>query len=265
MAPELPPYEVYAIRYATVERRAEENFIGGDPHTGGMTMDYFIWVARNPQHCFVIDTGFNAQAAARRGRIFLRSPEESLRHLGIEAASVEEVIITHLHYDHIGNFDLFPRARFHLQEREMAFATGRHMGSPFFSRAYEPDEIAAMVRYVHAGRVVFHDGDAPLAEGVSVHLIGGHTHGLQAVRVWTRNGWLVLASDASHYRRNLGEGRPFPIVFDVGAMFDGWRRLKTLVDDPHYIIPGHDPEVMQDFPAPAQGMAGFVVRLDSKR
>src|SRR3989304_5742670 len=164
---DLIPYEVYAIRYATVERRADENFIGGDPHDSGMAMDYFIWVARNSIHSYVVDTGFNEKTAARRRRHYLRSPVESLRQLGIEAGEVKDVIITHLHYDHIGNFDLFPRARFHLQEREMAFATGRHMGSPFFSRAYEPDEIAAMVRYVHAGRGVFHDGDAPLAEGGS--------------------------------------------------------------------------------------------------
>jgi hypothetical protein len=46
---------------------------------------------------------------------------------------------------------------------------------------------------------VFHDGDEEIQPGLSVHLIGGHTMGIQSVRVMTRNGWLVLASDASHY------------------------------------------------------------------
>ena len=173
--PEPTPYEVYAIRYATVARKSAENFIGGDAHEAGARMDYFVWLARNAERTFVIDTGFNEAAAGKRKREFLRSPAEGLRLLGIDAATVENVIVTHLHYDHIGNFDLFPRARFHLQDRELAYATGRYMSMEFFSYAYELEEVLAMVRNVYAGRVEFHDGDAEIAPGVSVHHIGGHT------------------------------------------------------------------------------------------
>ena len=72
--------------------------------------------------------------AARRQRTFLRCPVQSLALLGIEATTVSDVILTHLHYDHVGNFDRFPAARFHLQEREMAYATGRYMRSMSRSR-----------------------------------------------------------------------------------------------------------------------------------
>src|SRR5690606_22042477 len=116
-------YEVYAIRYATVARRSVENFIGGDPHESGARMDYFVWLARNRSRTFVVDTGFNEAAARKRRRDFLRSPVEGLRLLGVDAAQARDVIITHLHYDHVGNFDLFPNARFHLQDAELAFAT----------------------------------------------------------------------------------------------------------------------------------------------
>jgi len=258
------PFEVFAIRYATVARRAAENFIGGDPHASGMSMDYFVWLARNSEYTFVIDTGFNAAAAARRRREFLRSPVDGLRLLGVDTATVKEVIITHLHYDHIGNFDLFPQARFHLQDAEMAYATGRYMSRGFFADAYEPEEIVGMVRNVYKGRVDFHDGDAELAPGLTVHLVGGHTLGLQIVRLWTRIGWLVLASDASHYYANMNEGRPFPVVADVAAMIDGWRLMQTMVDDPANIIPGHDPEVMRLYRAPAPDLEGIAVRLDTK-
>ena len=94
----------------------------------------------------VIDTGFNAAAAARREREFLRPPVEGLKLLGVDAAEVRDVIITHLHYDHVGNFDLFPKATFHLQDREMAYATGRHMAVGHFAHAYEVDEVVGMVR-----------------------------------------------------------------------------------------------------------------------
>ena len=256
-------FEVYAIRYATVERRAGENFIGGDAHEAGMPMDYFVWLAKSATQTWVIDTGFNEAAATRRKRRFLGSPVDGLRALGVEAADVTRVVLTHLHYDHVGNFDLFPNATFHLQDRELAYATGRYMAHGFFSGAYELDEITAMVRHVYAGRVAFHDGDAELGPGISVHRVGGHTKGLQVVRLWTRGGWLVLASDASHYFANMEAGRPFPIVADVTEMFDGWARLLELAGDPARIVPGHDPEVMQRFPVVPGGFDGGIVRLDT--
>jgi len=261
---ETEPYDVFAIRYATVARKGAENFIGGDPHEAGDRMDYFVWLARNSRHTYVIDTGFNEDAAKRRKRDFLRSPAEGLKLLGVDAASVKDVIVTHLHYDHIGNFDLFPAAQFHLQDREMAYATGRHMATPFFSHAFELDEIVAMVRNVYAGRVTFHDGDADIAPGLSVHFVGGHTLGLQVVRIWTRLGWLVLASDASHYYRNMEDGRPFPVVANVTQMVDGWKRMRELVDNPHYIIAGHDPLVMRRYSPPGPDLEGIVVRLDAE-
>jgi len=258
------PFEVYAIRYATVARRGAENFIGADPHESGARMDYFIWLARRASEVFVIDTGFNEAAARRRRREFLRSPAAGLKLLEVDAARVTDVIVTHLHYDHVGNFDLFPSARFHLQDREMAYATGRYMATEFFAAAYELDEIVAMVRNVYGGRVRFYDGDAEIASGLSVHLVGGHTKGLQVVRLWTRLGWLVLASDASHYAANMDEGRPFPVVADVTAMVDGWRRLRELASAPQYIVPGHDPAVMQRYRAPSRELEGIAVRLDAE-
>lgn len=120
-----------------------------------------------------------------------------------------------------------------------------------------------MVHRVYAGRVSFYDGDVELAPNISLHHVGGHTKGLQVVRVWTESGWLVLASDASHYTANMEENRPFPVVIDIGEMVDGWHKIRTLVDAPKRIIPGHDPQVMHDFQAPALAMAGIVVRLDA--
>jgi len=113
-------YELFAIRYATREARRSEHFIGGDPHDGPMPMDYFMWLARGGGRTFVIDTGFNAEISRKRKRTFLRCPVETLGAFDISANDVEDVILTHLHYDHVGNFDRFPNARFHLQECELA-------------------------------------------------------------------------------------------------------------------------------------------------
>jgi glyoxylase-like metal-dependent hydrolase (beta-lactamase superfamily II) len=256
-------YELYAIKYAALgPRKASENFIGGDAHEQASDLNYFVWLARSDQRVFVIDTGFDAIRAERRGRRMITPPDKSLRLLGVDAAQVKDVIITHLHFDHVGNFGLFPAATFHLQDDEMVYATGRHMAHKFFSYAYEVEEVVGMVREVYKGRVCFHDGDAELAPGLSVHRIGGHTMGLQAVRVRTRAGWMVLASDAAHLYANMTETRPFPIVFDVGQMVKGYRRLRELADAPELIVPGHDPLVMQRYSAPRNDLEGIAVRLD---
>jgi glyoxylase-like metal-dependent hydrolase (beta-lactamase superfamily II) len=257
-----PVYEVYAIKYAHHERRASHNFIGGDPHDGPMPLDYFVWLVRGQGREVLVDTGFSAAMAARRGRQHLRCPTEGLRSLGAEAHGIKDVIITHLHYDHVGGFELFPRATFHLQEREMRYATGRYMCQECFRGAFEAEDVVGMVRRVYEGRVQFHDGDAELMPGISVHLIGGHTMGLQVVRVATRRGAVVLASDASHFYANMEQVRPFPIVWSVAEMVDGYRRLRDLAESPAHIIPGHDPLVLQRYPAPSGALEGIVARLD---
>jgi glyoxylase-like metal-dependent hydrolase (beta-lactamase superfamily II) len=257
-----PEYEVYAIKYAHHARRASENFIGGDPHDGPMPLDYFVWLIRGAGREIVVDTGFSAPMAAKRDREHLRCPTEGLGFLDVDAKKIKDVVITHLHYDHVGNFDLFPAATFHLQDLEMHYATGRHMARPVFSGAYEVEEVVGMVRRAYAGRVRFHDGDADLAPGVSLHLIGGHTMGLQVVRVATRRGWLVLASDASHFYANMEQVRPFPIVYSVADMVEGYDRLRALADSREHIIPGHDPLVLERYPAPSKALQGIVARLD---
>src|SRR5215204_5450196 len=118
-------YEVFAITYARHDRNAAANFIGGDPHDGPMPLNYYVWVIRNAARTIVVDTGFDRRGAEKRGRELLRPLPEALEALGIDRASVANVVITHMHYDHCGNDGLFPNARFHLQDAEIAFATGR--------------------------------------------------------------------------------------------------------------------------------------------
>jgi glyoxylase-like metal-dependent hydrolase (beta-lactamase superfamily II) len=257
------PYEVYAVRYARHERTARANFIGGDEHDGPMPLDYFVWLARNDEHTFVVDTGFDAEVARSRGREIIRPVGDGLAALGVETGAVADVIVTHMHYDHAGNHHLFPRARYHLQDAEMDYCTGRCMCHPALRHAYDAEDVTQMVRKVFDGRVAFHAGEAEIAPGLSLHHIGGHTRGLQAVRVWTRRGWLVLASDAAHFYANMDEARPFPIVHDVAAMLEGHRTLKSLASADDLVIPGHDPLVLARFPPARPDLAGHIARLDA--
>lgn len=256
-------YEVFAIRYATRAATRSANFIGGDPHDGPMRMDYYVWVAKSATQTFVIDLGFTAEVAAQRGREMLLLPTEGLKLVGVDPDEVKDVIITHLHYDHVGTFERFPQARFHLQDAEMDYATGRHMRHKRFNHGYEVDDVVGMVRMVYKDRVKFHAGDAELAPGLSVHHIGGHTAGLQCVRVFTKRGWVVLASDASHYYEHMETGRSFTTVFHVGQTLEGYDTLRQLADSPNHVVPGHDPLVMTRYPAVSPALEGIAVRLDT--
>jgi glyoxylase-like metal-dependent hydrolase (beta-lactamase superfamily II) len=157
-------------------------------------------------------------------------------------------VITHLHYDHAGNLGAFPNARFHLQDSEMIYATGRCMCHPRLRYPFEIEDVVTMVRRVYAGRVNFVDGDDEIAPGISLHHVPGHTRGLQCVRVETARGPVVLASDAAHFYANMERQNPFPILVDLAAMMESWRKLGRLAGDERRIVPGHDPLVMQRYP-----------------
>jgi hypothetical protein len=135
---------------------------------------------------------------------------------------------------------------------------------------FEEEDVVAMVRRLFAGRLVFHDafhdafhdGNEELAPGLSLHYVGGHSMGLQMLRVNTRRGWVVLAADAVHLYANLTRGIPYPILYNAAEVVQGYRRAYALASSPDHVIPGHDPLVLQRYPAAAPGLQGWAARLD---
>jgi glyoxylase-like metal-dependent hydrolase (beta-lactamase superfamily II) len=258
---EAPNFEVYAVRYATREARRSERFYGHDPHDGPMPMDYFVWAAVSPDHTVVVDAGFTADVAARRGREHLLRPAEGLEALGIDCARVPYVVLTHLHYDHVGNLEDFPAATFVVQEEEMAFWTGRYAGKEHFRTLIEADDVLYLVRENFRGRLRFVAGSQEIVPGVEVHRTGGHSAGLQVVRVKTIRGNVVLASDATHFYANIEEDRPYGIVSDLAQMYGAFDLVRSLSDSPDHVVPGHDPLVMERFPPAGERLEGVAVRI----
>jgi glyoxylase-like metal-dependent hydrolase (beta-lactamase superfamily II) len=256
-------YKIYAVKYAHHDRRAHENFLQADPHDSGpMPLDYFVWAVIGEERTFILDTGFDRAMAQKRGREFLTPPGDGLQMIGIDPASVKDVVISHMHYDHTGNNELFPNATYHLQDREIAFCTGRCMCHPNLRRSFEEADVAAMVGRLFRGRVQFHNGVDELAPGVTVHHVGGHTDGLQVMRVKTARGWVVLAADASHFYANFEQMRAYPTVYNVGDMLEGFATVRRLATSLQHVVPGHDPMVFDRYPAAKPGLEGIAVRLD---
>lgn len=256
-------YEIYAIKYAELTRRASENFIDGDPHDESlMPLNYYVWAIIGADRTIVVDTGFGPRMAKKRGRQITQAVDRGLQALGVDLAKVQDVIITHLHYDHAGNDELFANATYHLQDKEMSYATGRCMCHREISKAFEPEDVARMVHRVFDRRVQFHDGSEEIAPGITVHHVGGHTMGLQSVRVSTTRGHVVLASDASHFYAHIEQNRAFPILYNLAELLEGYRLLRRLASSDQHIVPGHDPLVLDRYPAASAETEGWIARLD---
>ncbi|TMR97657.1 N-acyl homoserine lactonase family protein [Nonomuraea basaltis] len=244
-------FRIYAIRYAQRDAKRGEHFHGYDPRgEDPHPTSYYVWLAVNDEHAVVIDTGISPARAARvEGLDYRRSPVDAVAALGVPADAVDHVVLTHLHYDHTGTAREFGSARYVVQQAELDYWIG-----PWARRIarerwlLNDDDLASLREARKEGRVLVTDGDAFVVPGLSVHLVGGHTAGMQVVRVRTARGHVVLASDASHFYENLEDDRPFPILHSMPGMYGAFDRIKELAGDPELVVAGHDPLVLERFP-----------------
>lgn len=246
-------HRIYVLRYAERVARRQQQFYGAvDRPDDPMPLGYFVWLIVGPHGPVLVDTGFTAATADRFGRTYVTSPRDAVAAAGVDPDSLKTVVLTHLHYDHAGCVADFPAASFVLQDKEMAFWTGRHAPHVAAGLGLKhlvlPEDVLAVCEANFAGRVRFVDGDAELVPGISVHRVGGHTPGMQVVRVATALGHVVLASDATHFHENIDRNRPYAVLDSVPGALDAFAAVRALASDPALIIPGHDPSVLDRFP-----------------
>jgi glyoxylase-like metal-dependent hydrolase (beta-lactamase superfamily II) len=258
------PYQIYAIRYARLHRLRRDNLLLCPEGEANLVMpiDYYFWVVRNAERTLVIDTGYAPDLAVQLGRRFECDPMNTLRAIGVEPGEVENVVLTHLHYDHAGNTGAFTRAHFHCHEAELSFAEGWYSREPAFSFLYRREHIESVKALLDAGRVTLLRGDFEIAPGVELFHIPGHSPGHMSVRVATERGPVVLAVDAAHFKANMVERRPYPLYTDLEQIVRGYDRLRALAPDLDHIVCGHDSDTIDLYPPAAPDLAGKVVRLD---
>ena len=243
-------YQIFQLRYAqAASRSVHENFVFRDMHDGPMPLDFHLWIVRNAHRTILVDTGFTERQSKERGRKLDFDPLDGLKRLGIDPDQVEHVIVTHLHYDHAGNIGRLPKACFHVQDAEVSYATGRCMCDHLLRWPFDVEDVVSLVRSTYAGRVTFHDGEGAPFPGITVHCLPGHSKGMQAVRIKTQRGPVLLASDVSHYYANFVRRAPFILTIDAEQTLDSYSRLLSLVGgDVQRVIPGHDPKVRRLYP-----------------
>lgn len=254
-------WEVFAIKYAdrAGTRSRGDSFIFDEAPDELHSIDYFMWLLRSGNRVILVDSGYDAGEGLKRERPIRIDPGEALKPFGLAPEDIDELIVTHLHYDHAGGLHLFPNAKLHMQASEMAYATGPCMCHDTLKMPFTANHVCEAIKRLYSGKVTFHEGDGQIADGVTVHCIGGHSRGLQCARVRTSAGWLVLASDATHFYENIWSRKPFPIVVDIEDMLRGFETLEQLSSAPGLVIPGHDPLVFDYFPSELEPT---ILRLD---
>ena len=252
MSAEGPAREVLAVKYGyRVTTRAESylNFnLYGEPDAD-LDIDYYFWVIRDSRGVFLVDTGFAPEAGDRRRRVHYTTPAEILPGFGIAPEDVTAIVITHAHWDHIGNVRQFPRAQLVMTEAEFAFWTSPLAGRKHFAAHSEPEEIALLRQAREEDRLTLFTGQHTLVPGIELVEVGGHTPGQLIASVATpEGGTAVLASDALHFYEEVERDRPFAILANLPAMYRAYDTLAQLATQPGtHLVAGHDPLVRSRF------------------
>jgi glyoxylase-like metal-dependent hydrolase (beta-lactamase superfamily II) len=170
--------------------------------------------------------------------------------MGLDAGDVTAVVLTHAHWDHVGNLREFPRANIVMAAAEYAFWTSPLAARWQFAAQAEPDELALLAQARAEDRLTLVAGQHTLAPGVELIEVGGHTPGQLIVSVTTRGGpvtpasTVVLASDAMHFYEEVERDRPFAVRTDLPGMYRAYDTLAQLAGQPGTrLVAGHDPAV----------------------
>lgn len=258
-------YEVTAIRYGSLRSTREDLYYRwssyGDPG-GELEMAYYFWLLRNAERTVLVDTGFGAAAAARRGRTCLIEPVEALGRLGVAPAEVSTVIVSHFHYDHVGNLAAYPDAELIVGQTELDFWTGPLARRGQFAPHVDRPDIERIAAEVAAGRARTTAGEEEVLPGIRTIEVGGHSPGQLLIAVAGEDGGqVVLTSDAVHFYEEMESDRPFGVIADLGAMYSAYDTVAELAaGEGTAIVAGHDPAVMERF-AGEGGAAEFAVQV----
>ncbi|MCX6539508.1 MAG: N-acyl homoserine lactonase family protein [Acidobacteria bacterium] len=248
-------YEVYAVRYGILpDFRVSALVVGAEP-TRRLDIPVAFWVIKAPgRRVFLVDCGFYRDNLIQQWKVkdYVRPPA-AIAALGLQPEDVTDIVITHMHWDHAGSLDLFPKAAIWIQRDEFTYYTGDAWQPGGSHGGIEAADVQALVRANTEGRVKLLQRDQEILPGLEAHQGGCHTHASQFLSVKTDAGTVVVASDNVYLYENLEKQAPVAGA-DRACNLDAQKRILQLASDPRLVVPGHDPAVFTRFRAVAPGV-----------
>ena len=216
-----PLYEVYAIQYATVPGFKVSNLIAGADTSRRLDLAMSIWLIKSPDgRMIVMDAGFKREDLIQRWKpVDYVTPAAALERFGVRREAVTDLIISHVHWDHLDGADLFPNARIWIQKDEYEHhidSTGKRLAN-----AIDTADATMLYNMKRAGRVTLVDGDArEIIPGITVYIGGKHTYQSQFAGVNTAARTVVLASDNMYLYESLDKHLPISQTLDAASDLD---------------------------------------------
>ncbi len=238
-------YSITPLVIAAFESPEPRLFYLGDPEKTVPTISTFF-LLQSEEKVILIDVGFTAkyfkQYMPDVKQEAGRDPVSLLKANGVAPEGVDEIILTHAHFDHLSDvIHEFKNARIYIQKEEVDFVT--HPPHPWFSEFVDMELIQQLIQE-GAPRFNLIDGEIELFPGIRTILTPGHTKGHQSILVETESGTCCITGDAAFNYRNLDE--------DIGLGFNcclidtlqSLQKLRTLSEQGVRMLPGHDPEML---------------------
>ena len=254
-----PTYEVHAVHYGTLAQFPVASLVTGADPARRMDIALMVWLIRATSSAggrtVLMDAGFYREKFITRWKpVDYVRPSMALVRLGISPEQVTDIIVSHVHWDHLDGADLFPNARIWIQGAEYE----HHIDSAGRPRRSTIDSLDAqmLAELRRAGRVQLVEGDSvEILPGIRVFTGGKHTFASQFATVSTASGSVVLASDNAYLYENFDRRRPIAQTLDSLSNLAAQARMLRLAGDIRRVVPGHDPAVFTRFPVPGGGVA----------
>lgn len=252
-----PVYEVYSLKYAGpfTSKLAFLLFNKGWDET--IDRYYYVWALKGGGETIVVDTGVGVTLAGQRKLTGYVNPVDVLARIGVNATNVTKVIISHMHFDHAGGVEMFPKAfpkaTFYVQKKEFDFWIKHPVAKrPIFAGTTDGLANKALADLEGTNRLVLLQGDQNITPGIDVLLAPGHTIALQCAAVNTAKGTAIVASDCGHLARNFKEDTPSILITDLIGWMESYDKLRAKASSLDLIFPGHDAGLLQSYPMVAE-------------
>jgi N-acyl homoserine lactone hydrolase len=264
--PGMSEYSIWVIEYA----RAATSPLGLLLHgqTGERELPYCFTVLRDGQRTILVDAGYRSTGAGQEladldGVTLWRDPAELVGRVGVRPEDVSAVLVTHAHFDHLGNVSAFPNAVVYLQRREAekwlwALSLPRRMD--WLKQGVSAGDLANLAHLAGQGRLRLVEGGwEDVFPGVSlVPDFDTHTYGHQHVVIRNpASGTWVVPGDVMYLYANVegvnGDGRYVPIGLAMGSQENCLMALDQLMDvtggEVNRILPGHEKLLWERHPS----------------